>query len=164
MPLCFLYKCNLWHCAFVLMKSEYERHISQRTLYQQKTRKRIAQSTEDTVYAVWKYFILQLVVAFNYFWLKCDYCAFVYYMESTCLTFYTFCSGPSRACLVVWVPVLLLYCLKNKIVSHVCLSPRIHSFLYVFGIWLERLGKVADNHDMAEHGWKSNTLIKECSL
>ena len=28
---CFLYECNLWHCTFMLMKSEYERNISQTT-------------------------------------------------------------------------------------------------------------------------------------
>ena len=95
-----------------------------------------AHCTEDTVYAVWKCFILQLVLAFNYFFLsKCDYFAFVYYVESTYLTF---CSGSSRAYLVVWM--LLLYCLTNKIVYHVCLL-RIPLSLYVFGIRLERLGK-----------------------
>jgi len=40
MPSCFLYECIMWHCAFVLMKSEYERHISQRTRIQTKKHER----------------------------------------------------------------------------------------------------------------------------
>ena len=58
---------------------------------------------------------------------------------------------------------LLLHCLTNKIVSHVWF-PSILSLLYAFGIWLEKLGKVADIHDMTQHGRKSDALKKEWSV
>jgi hypothetical protein len=93
-PSCFLYESNLWHCAFVLMKNEYEKHISQRTRIPKKK-----QQHESTLHRGHRLcgveiFHTQIGRCFQLtLLLKCDYLAFVYYVESTCLTFYTFCSG-----------------------------------------------------------------------
>lgn len=155
---CFLYECYLWHCASELIKSEYGRkvHFTEDTYTKEKTK---AYCTDDTTVYTVELFHIHIGRCFQLLWLKCDYFVFVYYVESKWLTFYTYRLGPSRAFLVVCV--LPLYCLTNKTVSRVCL-PCILSFLYVFGILLERFGKSGRQpwHDWAE----LKELIKEYSV
>jgi hypothetical protein len=135
-PSCFLYESNLWHCAFVLMKNEYEKHISQRTRIPKKkttTRKHIAQRTPfmrcgNISYSNWSLLSTNIIIKMRLFGI----CVLRGEHMSDFLHFLF------RAYLVVWV--LLLHCLTNTIMSHMCLL-RILSFLYAFGIWLERLGK-----------------------
>ena len=85
-------------------------------------------------------------------------CFQLLWLESKCLTFYTFCSELYRSCLVVWV--LLLYCLTSKIISRVL---TLYSFIFICIRYI--IGKIWEKWPTAMT-WLSRVkeLIKEYSV